>query len=109
MSNGDTRPPASDPIAIAKWHQEQAALQRRVENEQEFRTHVLVTLGQIDVKLEAMKDSLDDHIESDDDRFKTVTQKIGDGSVKLAWILGIGAGAIGISGVAMWIIGRATS
>lgn len=110
----DTRPPNSDPASIAKWAAEKTLLERRASDETEFRITVLVQLRELGVKMENVQDTLIAHVKEDDDRiidiyrrFGSITQSIGDGRSRIAWILGAGAGALAMSGIAMWVIGRA--
>lgn len=79
-----------------------------VDDERAFREHTLISLARMSVKMDVMTEDLKDHIDSDERKFGAISQSIGVDGRRLYWILGIGAGAIGVSGIAMWIISRSS-
>jgi len=98
----DTRPSELSAQRIA---QEAAAL---LNDERAYRERVLVSLARLEVKVDSLTDSLERHVNEDDQRFGAVTQKIGDNS---SWInKGIGMAILFVAmiGFMMWLIDRAT-
>lgn len=85
---------------------ETATLLKIADNERQFREHVLVTLARLEVKADSMQESFERHIDDDERRFGTVTQKLGENSSGIAKGAGIIAAIVVMLGVVMWVIDK---
>lgn len=101
MSN--TRPDTTDPRELARWKAEREQLERLVGNDRHFREEVLVSLTELKAGMNNLQRSFEDHVKSDDSKFKEVNQSIGDSSGKLQYMLGGAAVLAFIVGVAIAI------
>lgn len=108
MTSENTTRPGELGRLDAKKIAEEIALLKIAENEREYREHVLVTLARMEVKQDNLQTSFSEHVKQDDQRFGSVTQKIGDNS---SWInKGIGMAILLVSmvGFMMWLIDKVT-
>lgn len=103
-----TRPGEMGRLDAQKIAQETAALMKIAGDERGYREHVLVSLARLEVKFDGIQETLDAHIGQDEQRFGSLTQKVGDNS---SWInkgIGMCVLLLAMIGVIMWIIDRST-
>jgi hypothetical protein len=105
----DTRPGELSRAEAQRIAQETAALLKIVDNEREYREHVLVTLARLEVKSDNLHSAFESHVADDDRRFEKVTQGIGTTSSQLDKGTGIIIAMVALLGFIMWLIDRVQS
>lgn len=78
-----------------------------LDNDYVYRERMLTAITRLEVKVDLLKESFDNHVDEDDRRFTTVNQVIGSNS---SWIykgLGMVAALVFMAGVTMWIVDHA--
>jgi hypothetical protein len=110
MDEPTTRPGAFGRAEAQRIARETAAALREmsvnVDNDREYREHVLTTLARMEVKQDNLQIAFVDHVKEDEVRFGSVTQKIGSNT---DWInKGIGMLLLftAMMGLIMWLVDK---
>lgn len=93
-------------IEAKKLAEEMAALMGLADDERKYREHVLVTLARMEVKQDALGDAFKAHVELDETRHTTITQRIGTNESWINKALGMAALFVVMIGVIFWLIER---